>query len=244
MDYSSTETDTGNTTSLRYEKTQNRDVIGTIERINRSRAFKGDSARLIAEFGKIALDTARSAFREEWRGAHETHENPKGLSLDVMVGSPIYRKDGDSFHYTMSISTTFMVDGEPRDNETREECESRMSLWFSKNIAPGVTRRVSESMRDFTSADPNFAEAFSYPSLIPPKSDEIGKIGREPDLLKVNVLYMTTLKTRKEDSPTGDSAPFMDSEAIREGLSDNMALALERIHCARECGDSAERGEG
>jgi len=33
-------TSSENTTSLKYEKTQNRDIVNTIERINRSQVFK------------------------------------------------------------------------------------------------------------------------------------------------------------------------------------------------------------
>ena len=113
-------------TSLKYEKTQNRDIINTIERINRSQAYKPDVENVISEFSDTLHDYAKKIFKEEWRNNHESHENPKNLTVEVFVGSPVFKKENEGNFYSMSLSTVFYIDGIVNDGESVAEAESRM----------------------------------------------------------------------------------------------------------------------
>ena len=223
-----------NITSLKYEKTQNRDIVGTIERINNSEKFKDVSEKILSEIAKIASDGAKKSMKSIWRNVHESHENPKDLVINVAIGSPIYRKFGDSFYYTMIVHTMFFMDlGEGVEDGSDEEI--KISKWFSENVSSSLNREIVEKIK--TSIDDKTkdgAGTFFHYSLLEKSSenDNDGKIGRMPELNKINFSYISSLRNSRlngESSISSDSIPFIESDAIHDGTVSNLALSFARI---------------
>lgn len=226
-------TDVESPSSLKYEKTQNRDVIGTIERINRSQKFRPVSEKVLDLLGKIASESATKAFRQEWRNKHESHENPPPFNIEVFIGSPLFRRhiEDFDFHYSMTVSTSFVMDFVAMEGETSIETETRMTSWFMENVAKGLNNKVVEEMNSALLADPETKDLFSFTLLQKAAEDDANKIGgKKPVNLKINLSYMTTLKPKKDTSSTTDILSFKDSEFIRDGLISNISLAVERIN--------------
>ena len=224
-------TSSENTTSLKYEKTQNRDIVNTIERINRSQVFKPVAEEIVSKFNKVVHESAIKIFKEEWRNNHESHENPKNLTVEVSIGSPLYKKRDEGIFYSIGMSTTFYVDETLQENETQSEAESRVAMWFSEKISGKLNKKIVEQLSVITSNDERFSKKFWYPLLDTTESDT-GKIGKTPKFNMINVSYMTSLRLRKNDSSNADIVPFDDSEAVHDGLVSNMAMAFERISTA------------
>jgi hypothetical protein len=222
-----------NASSLKYEKTQNRDVIGTIERINRSQQFKPAAEMALDRLGEAASDFAVKEFRQQWRNVHESHENPTGYNIEVSIGSPIYKKTGGSdspFHYVMSISTIFTMECPPNGDGTEAEAKERMANWFHEKISQTLNRKVVERMNALMSESDELKGLFSFNLLQKPEEGEEEKIGgRKPVERSVNVSYMTTLSPKQKEMSNSDTLPFKDSEMVRYGLISNIAMAIERI---------------
>ena len=233
MDIKTTSTESDSVSALKYEKTQNRDVINTIERINRSQKFRPLAEQILGTIDDAITNFATKEFRQQWRNVHETHESPSDYNIDAFIGSPIYRKKEDGkFYYTLTLSTSFRMQCPPCEGESLEEAELRMSTWFSENISPKLNRIVVEHLKNsFDSKD--YKDLFSFTLLKKVDSGEENKIGGKlPDFGKINISYMATLKGRKKDDNNGDSSPYVDSEAIHDGLISNVAMALERAFSA------------
>lgn len=231
MDRNTISTETNNASSLKYEKTKNRDIIGTIERINRSQQYKPLSEKLLDSIGKSISEFATKEFRQQWRNKHESHENPKNFNFEVSIGSPIYKNPSDSpYYYIMTLSTVFHVECDVLDGETQVEAETRMSSWFFENIAQKLNLNVVENMKSALDSDEELKDIVSFTLLQKSEEDEKGKIGsKKPVEGKINVSYMSSLKTKKNDSIDSDVIPYKDSEMIRDGLISNISLAVERI---------------
>jgi hypothetical protein len=231
MDNNTIATNTENASSLKYEKTQNRDVVGTIERINRSQQFKPLSEKFLDSIGKSISEFATKEFRQQWRNKTEKHENPQNFNIEVSIGSPIYKNPSDKpYYYIMSLSTAFHVECTPLENETPVEAETRMSSWFFENIAQKLNLSVVEHTKSILEADEELKDLVSFTLLQKVDEDEQGKIGcKKPVVGKINVSYMSSIKAKKNDSVDSDIVPYKDSEMVRDGLISNIALAVERI---------------
>lgn len=234
MDINSNITISDNASSLKYEKTQNRDIVGTIERINRSQKFKPVSQKILDFIGGSASDFATREFNRLWRNKSDSHENPKNLNIEVSIGSPIYRRtDDSSYYYTMTITTIFSVDCIPFEKETDVEAEMRMSSWFFENIASSLNKKVVENMKSLLDSDDctkNLMEFTLLQKTDEDKDKDEGKIGSKKSVCgKINISYMSSLKSKKNESSNLDAIPFRDNELVREGLISNIAMAVERI---------------
>ena len=231
MDSNTIVTETDNTSSLKYEKTQNRDIVGTIERINRSQQYKPLSEKFLDSIGKSISEFATKEFRQQWRNKTENHENPHNFNIEVSVGSPIYKNSSDKpYYYIMTLSTVFHVDVKPLENETPVESETRVSSWFFENIAQFLNKKVVENAKAFFDSDDELKDLVSFTLLQKTDEDEQGKIGcKKPVAGKINVSYMSSLKAKKNESMDSDVIPYKDSEMVRDGLVSNIALAVERI---------------
>jgi len=244
MDSNTIVTETDSASSLKYEKTQNRDIVGTIERINRSQQYKPLSEKFLDSIGKTISEFATKEFRQQWRNKTENHENPQNFNIEVSVGSPIYKNPSDKpYYYIMTLSTVFHVDCKSFENETSVEAETRMSSWFYENIAQKLNLMVVENMKSILDSDDELKDIVSFTLLQKTDEDEQGKIGcKKPVAGKINISYMSSLKAKKNDSMESDVIPYKDSEMVREGLISNISLAVERIknNPVEEdvCGDS------
>ena len=219
-------TSSENATSLKYEKTQNRDVINTIERLNRSQLFKPDAEEILTRFNKVVRETAIAIFKEEWRSNHEGHENPKNLTVEVSIGSPLYKKSAEGSFYSMSLSTTFCVDEAAKEGETQSDVASSLDAWFSEKISGRLNRKVVERLKAATE-DERFSKKFWFP-LFDGDDSKSCVIGKTPKFDVINVSYMSSIRLRKSDSSTIDVVPFDDSDSVRDGLISNVAMAFER----------------
>lgn len=228
-------TSSENTTSLKYEKTQNRDIINTIERINNSEKFKPVAERILKEIARIAGEEAKKSMKAIWRNVHESHENPKNLVFNVSIGSPIYRKSGDSFFYTMGVHTMFFADlGESSGND---EYEMSNLKWFSENISQKLNADISKMIKSVTDRESEIAPYFHYTMVDEPRNSGDSKIGRSPKMLKINFVYMSSIRNSHGKDGlmfSDDHTPFNESESLHDGIVSNVALSFARIGESKE----------
>lgn len=231
-------TDSNSASSLKYEKTQNRDIVGTIERLNRSQKFMPLSEKILDSISSSVYDFAVKEFKQQWRNNHETHENPQGFNVAVSIGSPIYKKmtDSQSFYYVMMITTSFLMECNPSEDETDVEAENRMRSWFSEKISQTLNKEITENV--IATLPEDSKEIFSFAlNRNNPDNDSgrnYGKIGRKPEIGKINLMYMSDFRSKKSSMMSKDVFPYRDSDGIHNGLVSNMALAVERIKDANQ----------
>lgn len=225
--------------SLKYERTQNRDIVGTIERLNRSQQFIPLSEKILNSISASIYDYAIKEFKQQWRNNHETHENPPGFKVSVSIGSPIYKKvpDSQSFYYVMMVVTSFLMECKPNEGETDVEAETRMRASFSEKISQVLNAKITENMT--SSLPEGSADMFSFAlngrnAKKDQEQNNQGKIGRKPEIGKINLMFMTDFRSKKADMISKDIFPYRDSEGIHSGLVSNMALAVDRIKEAEQ----------
>ena len=230
-------TESESPSSLKYERTQNRDIMKTIERINRSVGYASDAEILLNGTAKKLMTLLKRDFRQQWRNIHDSHENPPQFSMELSVGSPIYRKHqplngGDEYgEMRMEVSATFTVSSAISNQTELAEENSVMGAWFAEKVAPKLNVTMASYIKSMTDDSP-FSERFYYPML--ERKDEVDGeriIGDDmPPPNRINVFVNTAMRMKNMNGNSiSDYCPAIESDFVHEGLVSNMAIAFARL---------------
>ena len=217
-----------NGASLKYDKTANRDLMSTIERINRSEKFKDSADRILSDFKTVLTRDAERLFKDAWRNKHESHENPPPFSLQSEVFSPNYKrtewKDGTSkFHYILNFELCVLMKNE---TEMFKGDNSAMYAWFHREIAPILNRSLMTAAKN--TLEKSFSNVFFYPSLETAKTDDVGG-GITCADGRINLASSVNLKiVGGSELPVG-YADYADVQDIRSIKVNALSIALERV---------------
>lgn len=236
---------------LRFEKTQNRDIIQTIERINRAEKFRPSANDIISLIKPILTKEVKKIIFGHWRNKHSSHSDPEGFALTVDIIPPVLKKvhpEGDTdkvfkmhkeypFYYLMNILISAKF--KPSENDEMGDDEAWYSNWFIQNISPSLNNDVLEKIKSALAT--KFNNVFFFPSIDKNDLDgktesgdiDANKITIENSsirlLNRINLITTTVLKFNKEDISDEVTIPFDYNDDTRHVLSGNIAMALERI---------------
>lgn len=231
------------TSSLKYERTQNRDIMNTLERINRSVQYASDTEVLLNEIVDSISVSMRKEFKRLWRNKSETHDNPPPFAIEISIGSPISRKhspiDGNdaAFSYmTMSVGVVFTVSSEISDIQQLAYENTKHELWFSENLSSGLSRRLSEVVSEAVGKSP-FVDRFYFSSLDEERSkgndcgDKNGTIGAaipKPNTINVGTGVAMQLKNMNGEG-VKDYCAAVESDLVHDGLVANISIAFAKL---------------
>lgn len=229
--------------SLKYEKTQNRDIIHTIERINRSEKFKGSAKKIVQVVSDVLKGNSEKFINDIWRNKHESHVNPSGVSLSVDIVPPVLKKvhlEGDTdtyfkphkeypFYYLLNLKVSMKFI--PKSDDSMADNEAWYNKWFIDNIAPKYSENLLTLLK--TELDKHFNNVFAFPTLIKQSvvNSKVLSIQdtTNKELNRINVVITPVLKFNTMNEEIGVHSRFDSTEEMRDIMVSSIAMALERI---------------
>lgn len=229
--------------SLKYEKTQNRDIIHTIERINRSEKFRGSSDKIIKIISEILKGKTEKLINEIWRNKHDSHMNPSCVSISVDIVPPVLKKvhpDGDMdtyfkphkeypFYYLLNlkVSMKFL----PNANDIMANDEAWYNKWFINNIVPKYSVNILTLIKE--ELDKHFSNVFAFPTLNKKEDENDNQVTiqctNDKELGRINIVVTPVLKFNRTNEESGIHSRFDSTEEMKEIMVSSVSMALERI---------------
>jgi len=206
---------------------QNRDVLKWMDRIERGAEYREISTEILKAVGRIASDVSREVFSQQWKVNYETHELPRGLSVDVDIKSPIIKKIHNKddkeehfiyykdypFYYVWNVFDVFSI---LPDGEKMQKNQEYFKQWYMAVLSEKIQNELLRLMK--RDLDKKLPDVFEFPKT----KDEFKEN-------RINIVASSSLRFAAPNEKKSQIALFKASKDYADMVINELSIAIGRI---------------
>lgn len=206
---------------------QNRDVIKWMDRIERGAEYRKTAEDILSIVGRIASDVSKEVFLQQWKANYETHESPRGTSVDADIKSPIIKKIHNKddkekhfiyykdypFYYVWNIFDVFSI---LPDGEKMQKNQEYYKQWYMATLSEKIQSEILRLLKK--EVDRKLPDVFEFPK----GKDDFRKN-------RINIVVSSSLRFSAPNEKKPQIALFRASKDYADMVVNELSIAIGRI---------------